>query len=469
MALSIGLDSAVKALRAHQLAVDVASHNIANAQSPGFSRQRVLLRPDGLNASDRSSHDSLLGKSGNGVTASDVTRVRDIFLDFQARQTSSSMSQYDAFSTALGRAELTFNEPGDSGIASQLGKFFNAWHDVVNDPESPAARVALVHATTTLTSNLQRAASDLSTLRADVNQNVRSLEDEINSRAGEIASLNLQIVQVEAIGDKANDLRDRRDLLLDQLSALGQITYSENTDHSVSVYLGNHELVSQSNYQAVQAVTDTNPGNAGMEILVFRDDQTAVTSNTGKLKGLYDVRDIAIPGVLAKLDTLASNLITSVNAIHATGFGLDGTTAQGFLTGTGASTIAIDPVIAANPNKIAASTQLGTVGNGANALAIADLEKTASAALGGATIEQYYGNIVSVLGSDVSRADGMAASNGLLNSHIEAQRQGVSGVNLDEEITNMNASQHAYQAASRVISTIDEMLDVLINRTGAGR
>jgi flagellar hook-associated protein 1 FlgK len=467
MSLSIGLDSAVKALRAHQLAVDVASHNIANAQSPGFSRQRVLLRPDGLNASDRNSHDSILGKSGNGVTASEVTRVRDIFLDFQARQTSSSSTQYDAFSTALGRVELTFNEPGEDGIAGLMGKFFNAWHDVVNDPESPAARVALVHATTTLTSNLQRAANDLTTLRADVNQDVISLQEQINSRSEEIANLNQQIVQVEATGDKANDLRDRRDLLLDQLSALGQVTYSENSDHSVSVYLGNHELVSQSQFQTVQAVTD--PANPAMEILVFKGDQTNVTSNTGKLRGLYDARDIAIPGVLAKLDTLATNLIASVNALHAAGFGLDGTTGQTFLVGTSASTIALDPLMASNPEKIAASNLLGTVGNSANALAIADLQKMASVALGGATIEQYYGNMVSVLGSDVNRAEGLASSNALLNSHIESQRQSVSGVNLDEEITNMNSSQHAYQAASRVISTIDEMLDVLINRTGAGR
>src|SRR5689334_5756111 len=141
MSLSIGLDTAVKALRAHQLAVDVASHNIANANTPGFSRQRVILRPEGLMASSRDSHDGLLGKPGYGVSATDVTRVRDMFLDFQARQAAGSQAQYDALSTALGRAELTFNEPSDDGIQAQIGAFFNAWQDVVNDPESPAARV----------------------------------------------------------------------------------------------------------------------------------------------------------------------------------------------------------------------------------------------------------------------------------------------------------------------------------------
>ena len=468
MAISLGLNTATKALRAEQLAVDTASHNIANAQTPGYSRQRVILRSEGITSSDRNGHDDLLGKAGFGVSAANVSRVRDTFLDFQARQTNSAMSQYNSYSDALGRAELTFNEPSDNGIQALMGSFFDAWHDVVNDPESPAARVALVHATSTLTSNIQRASNDLSTLRSDVNSNVVSLADAINSRAAEISGLNKQIVQVEANGDMANDLRDRRDVLLDQLSGLGQISYSETANHAVTVYLGSHELVSPSSYQAVQAVNDTNPANAGMQKLVFATDGTDVTSNSGQLRGLLDARDTAIPDVQAKLDTLASDLITKVNAIHSAGYDLNGNTGVAFLTGTNAQDIALNSVIAADPSKVAASTVAGAVGNASNALAIADLQTSASAGLNGATLDQYYASIVSVLGSDVAQAQGMAQSNGLLNSHVESQRQGVSGVNIDEEVTNMTASQRAYQAAAKVISVIDGMLDTLINHTGQG-
>ena len=463
MSLSIGLDTAAKALRVHQLAVDVASHNIANAQTPGFSRQRVILRQDGFASGG---YDSIIGKSGTGVTATDVLRVRDLFLDFQSRQTAGAKAQNESFSDAVGRAELTFNEPGDNGIAALMGQFFNAWHDVVNDPESSAARIALVHATTTLTANIQRASNDLQNLRADVNKDVVGLQDQINSRAEELASLNQQIVEVEASGDTANDLRDRRDQILDELSGLGQITYSESNNHAVNVYLGNHELVSNSTFNAVQAVND--PGNPGMEKLVFQQDGVDVTSNTGKLKGLLDARDISIPGVQAKLDTLASDMITKVNAVHATGYGLDNTTGQPFFTGTNAATISLNAVLATNPEKIAASSLTGTVGNSANALAIADLQKTTSAALNGNTFDQFYSNIVTVLGADVARADGLAGSAGLLNDHIQAQRQSVSGVNIDEEVTNMTAAQHAFNAASKVIATIDSMLDTLINHTGVG-
>ena len=127
-----------------------------------------------------------------------------------------------------------------------------------------------------------------------------------------------------------------------------------------------------------------------MEKLVFQQDGVDVTSNTGKLKGLLDARDISIPGVQAKLDTLASDMITKVNAVHATGYGLDNTTGQPFFTGTNAATISLNAVLATNPEKIAASSLTGTVGNSANALAIADLQKTTSAALNGNTFDQFY-------------------------------------------------------------------------------
>ncbi|MBK7328441.1 MAG: hypothetical protein IPI85_04865 [Dehalococcoidia bacterium] len=134
--MSIGLDTAVKALRAHQLAVDVASHNIANAQTPGFSRQRVLLRPIGIDGSDHFTRDNLLGRAGMGVDAKDVNRIRDTFLDFQARQSISSQGQFASLATPLGNAEVVFNDPSDDGISALLGKFWAAWHDVVNEPES---------------------------------------------------------------------------------------------------------------------------------------------------------------------------------------------------------------------------------------------------------------------------------------------------------------------------------------------
>ena len=157
MGLSLGLDTAVKALRAHQLAVDVASHNIANANSPGFSRQRVLLRPLGIDGSDHFTRDALLGRTGFGVDASDVNRVRDIFLDFQARGALSSRAQSDAYSTAISQTELVFNDPSDEGLSGLVDAYFAAWHDVVNDPESGPARTTATPSTTAGTTAISAA------------------------------------------------------------------------------------------------------------------------------------------------------------------------------------------------------------------------------------------------------------------------------------------------------------------------
>ncbi|MGH2633110.1 MAG: flagellar hook-associated protein FlgK, partial [Tepidiformaceae bacterium] len=377
MALSIGLNTATKALRAQQLVVDIASHNIANAQTPGFSRQTVDLRADGFPAGGQNSHDSLLGKTGSGVNASSVQRIRDIFLDFQARQASGNQAQYDAYATNLAQAQTTFNDPSDSGTSALLSSFFGAWNDVVNDPESPTARVALVNATNTLTSNLNRSASDLASLRSNVNTQVVGLVDQINSKATQIASLNQQITMVEASGDKANDLRDQRDLLLDQLSTLGQVSSSEEPNGAVDVYFGSHQLVFGTSSNQIQAVND--PANAGTQKLQFVGDGEDVTSNTGQLAGLMAVRDTAIPAVQKNLDGLAAGLINSVNALHVQGTDQNGNPGQAFFTGTGAIDIAVNANILADPSLIAAS-KTGAVGDGSNALAIANLESAAGMA-----------------------------------------------------------------------------------------
>lgn len=576
MALSIGLDTAVKALRAHQLAVDVAAHNIANAQTPGFSRQRVLLRPIGLEGAAWSARDSLLGKPGFGVDARDVQRIRDAFIDYQARQALSSRGQHSAFAAPLRNAETIFNDPSDDGISALLARFWAAWHDVVNEPESSAARTALVHATQTFTLRLQAAQSELDLQRRNLNQLVSSAADEINAFAREIAALNLQIKQVELNGDRANDLRDRRDVLLDKLSEVASVQYSEAQTGEVTVYLGSHELVFGATARTIVAGPD--PGDPTMTKLTWQNDGFDVVAGGGKLKGILDARDQALPDLQRKLDAFAVGLINGVNTLHRQGYGLDNSTGLDFLQGTGAGDIRLNPVLAANPHRIATAAAPNSPGDASIALQIASLElrpnmvagapathlvtgetlspgvtlvglqvaqglqpgtytivenppssgtlelqydgnpigtyNSANISAPGGTIQftsgsnvvatlyvavtgsytaaqqvadltstsagnnairvevapgDFYGNLVSVLGADVNRALGMEQSAGLLVDHLDATRQATHGVNIDEEVTNLQAAQHAYNAAARVITVIDDMLDTLINRTGATR
>lgn len=574
MALSIGLDTAVKALRAHQLAVDVAAHNIANAQTPGFSRQRVLLRPIGLEGSAWSSRDSLLGRAGFGVDARDVHRIRDAFMDYQARQALSARGQHSAFSTPLRNAEAVFNDPSDDGLSALLARFWAAWHDVANEPESSAARTALVHAAQTFTLRVQAAHAEIDLQRRNLNQQVTALADEINAYAREIAGLNLQIKQVELNGERANDLRDRRDLLLDKLSEVASIQYSESQTGEVSVYLGSHELVFGTTARTIVAGPD--PADTTMTKLTWQVDGFDVVANGGKLKGVLDARDQALPDLMRKLDAFAMGIINGVNTIHRQGYGLDNTTGLDFLQGTGAGDIQLNPVLAANPHQIATAANPNAPGDASIALRIAGLELQPNMAAGipaanlvtgetlsagvtltglavagslqpgnytivenppasgtlelqyngnpigtytaaaisspGGTITfmngsnvvatlhvavtgsysaaqqvadltapgndtirvdvapgSFYANLVAVLGADVNRALGMEQSAGLLVDHLDTMRQATHGVNIDEEVTNLQAAQHAYNAAARVITVIDDMLDTLINRTGVTR
>lgn len=464
MGLSIGLDTAVKALRAHQLAVDIAAHNIANANTPGFSRQRVLLRPIGFDAVD-SWGGGLLGRPGLGVDASDVQRVRDVFLDYQQRNAISQREQARAQAGALERAELVFNDPSDEGLSALLSQFWNAWHDVANDPESSAARTTLVHVTATLAGRIRRAHSNLLHQQSNLNDRVKAVASEINAATEEIAKLNQQIQQVELMGQPANDLRDRRDLLLDRLSEIGNISYQEAEDGTVTVVFGDditdpaQLLVSGNTFREVAAVDV-----GGFYEIQFTDSGDPVDVDSGELRGLLDARDTDFPALVAKLDDLAKALIDQVNAIHGTGFGLDGVDGRDFFTGTGAADIAINSELVDDPYKIGAASAADAPGDGSIALQLANLQFVAQASLGGRSIDEYYADMVATLGADVSRNQGLAKSNELLTNHLEALRQSVQGVNIDEEVTNLAAAQYAYQAAARVVTTIDQMLDTLINR-----
>ena len=301
-----------------------------------------------------------------------MNRIRDTFLDFQARKGISAQGQHKALSAPLSNAEVVFNDPSDDGMSALLGKFWAAWHDLTNEPESSPTRTALIHATTTFTTRLQVAHQQLTQQRADLNVTVQGIGEEINSKATEIAGLNLQIKQVELNGDMANDLRDRRDLLLDQLSSLGNISYSEDETGSMSVYLGTHELVFGTAARKVNVVDDlTNPGMVKLQFAIDSDD---VQVHSGQLRGVLDARDVALPELIARLNNFVTGLMNTVNSIHQQGYGLNDATALSFFTGTDASNIAVNSVLQAAPNPsrpppAQASRQPS------NALAIANLEQ----------------------------------------------------------------------------------------------
>lgn len=458
MALSITLNTAVRALIASQTAVDNAAHNISNVATPGYSRQRVHLAaiPPAYAADG-------LPRAGAGVEVLSIERVRDLFIDFQYRSQNQALGRFSARAQSLSRAELALGEPGEAGMRAALSRFFNVWRDLSNTPESGPARTAVIEAGRTLALTARRISSSFVELRNDANARLVQDVAEINQLTSEVASLNDQVVQLTIAGENTGDLRDRQAVATDRLSQLLDITYSELDHGRIDISLNGRQLVADDRAFAIYG----DPGGAlNYVTLKFVQDDVAVAVGDGEVRGLLDQRDIDLPSRIADLDTLIGQIITDVNTVHAAGFGLDGVGGRDFFTGAGASDISVDATVAADTNAVAAaSTAAGVPGDALQAQALSDLQYSLSLSGGIATYDEFYESFVSQLGVAVRDASAQATAQQLVVEQLEQARQSVSGVNLDEEMVDLMRYQRAYEAATRLIRVIDEILDSLINRT----
>jgi flagellar hook-associated protein 1 FlgK len=462
MALSVGLDTGVSALRAAQTIVDVAAHNIANADTEGYTRQEAALRAIPPVRTYVNGPGLVLNQIGRGVEVERVRRLRDGLIDVQYRDVRGLTDEYHARSNALQQIEVTLDEPSDQGLQALLGRFFNGLREVATAPESIAARSAALEQATNLAAGFNRAARLLTAQQTDLDRSLDVQVGEINARAEEVAALNAKIRIASVAGSPANDLLDRRDLLLDELAGLAGATFEAGPENSVNVLVGGRRLVDNVTVNAL--ATQPDAGNNNLRQVIFASDSAPVTPLGGSLKGIVDSRDVSVAGVLADLDELASSLIAAVNTQHQVGYGLNDETGLTFFTGTGALDIAVDPSLRANPQRLAASAAAGEPGNSANARALAGVQYQPLLNGGTTTIDDGYRAMVAALGVSSRQAQSMEQSQDTLGRHLEVVRQSVSGVSIDEEMTNLVKGQHAYSAAARIITTVDEMLDTLVNR-----
>lgn len=458
MALSVGLNSVMRALLAQQQALDVASHNVANVNTPGYSRQRLRL------ASVSASNPSQPGLPGNGVQVIGTERIRNIFIDFQRRGQEQAAGYYAVKTDSLKLVETSLGEPGESGLRQVMNDFFNAWRDVANDPEQSAMRSAVVQAGTSLGFTATRIDGQLRSMRDDANRRVAATVTEINGLADQIASINSQIISLRGIGDPAGDLTDRRDHSIDRLSRLVDVQYTETASGSMTVSIGGRSLVSGSNVRGL--TTATNAANNNYLDVQWASDGATLSTATGELGGLINQRDVDLPQRLADFNAVVTQLMADVNTAHAAGFARDGvTTGTAFFTGSDASDIAVNAAVAGNIDLVGAASVAGAAGDGSNALGLADLQWAKT--MGGATqsYDEFYNSLVTSLGVDAKNAQTLADAQSLSVQQLDQLQQSEAGVNLDEEMVNIVQFQRAYQAAARVITVIDDMLDTLINRT----
>jgi flagellar hook-associated protein 1 FlgK len=461
------LNTALSGLLAHRRVLDVIGHNIANVGTVGYSRQRVELT--GLGGSTVPAMFSTPSASNGGVSVSDVTRIRDEFLERRTVREHATGARLDIEATVLLRIEATIPEPSDVGLAAQLGDFYAAWDDLANNPGDSAGRIAVLQQASTVASTMHRIASDLRELRDAALGESTMLVRQINTIAGRIAELNGAVRRADAAGLDAFGLEDERDRLILQLGQLAGVETRTREDGSIDVTLGGSTLVRGDFARELEVVEpgalSTYPGTGFNEVQVrWKEDGFPVAVVEGRLGGLLNIANEHVPHTLDDLDRVAASLVDTVNALHTTGQGLDPLNDVNLSFwdpgGTTAATIAISADVLGQPSRIAAAA----AGSGALDVSIAQAIASLAEAQGG-TIDAYQ-DLIGRLAVETQGASRRAAIQAEVINQADDARLSVSGVNLDEELTNLISTQRAYEASARVLTAIDGVLDTLINRTG---
>jgi flagellar hook-associated protein 1 len=345
-----------------------------------------------------------------------------------------------------------------------MSDYWNAWQDVVNNPSGHVERVSLVNAGEYMATTFKNLRASLTDLQDDINTSVTSRVEEINAIASQIADMNLKISQVEVNGYAANDFRDQRENLAFELSKIIDVESFEDGDGNLTVMVaGGKPLVERSSTWTL-STTD----NAGMQDVFWTASNGTTTNITtriddGELKGFIETRDTTIAGYIGDLDDLASTIINEVNTLHSAGYGLDGSQ-NDFFTGSDASDMAVNSAVSTDPNLVAAaSSNTALPGDNSTAVAIAGLQNSLLMSGNGATFNDFYTSLIGTVGNDVKSADFNHDHQTTMINHLEERRQDIAGVSLDEEMVNLVQYQHAYNAAAKLITTTDELMDTLLS------
>jgi flagellar hook-associated protein 1 FlgK len=467
MSAFFGLHIARRALMAQQRAMEVTGHNIANANTPGFSRQQALMAtaaPFPYPAANAPAGGAW--QLGSGVEITAIRRVRDSFLDYQFRSAIHSLGYWEANREVLSQVEMTFLEPSENGLANLLSEFWGAWQELSKNPESMPVRVSLREKARSLTDTVRLMYRNIEDLRQGVALDIETKVAEVNALAGQLVDLNQQIVRVTALGQHPNDLLDQRDLLLDRLSRRLSIALAYKPNGAVEVHAGNRILVQEAQAFTLRAEIGTVTASINWE----KNGQPALIRD-GDLQALLDAYNTLLPGYQEGLNELVRELVDEINSIHRGGFGLNNATGINFFQPIAAGDVPealffrLSDQVLADVNNIASARNVSQPGDGGVALDIARLRAGLTMQGGTVTFESYYQNLIARMGTAGEEAGRLVNLQGQLVKALEIRREEAAGVSLDEEMLNLVQFQHAYQAAARFASQMDEMLDVLINRT----
>jgi flagellar hook-associated protein 1 len=468
-------------LDAARFAMDVAGRNVANASTAGYTRQEVSFqaaRPS-----------QVIPSAGQGVASAEALRYRDEFLDRLYRSKAGSQGYYDTRSQQLSQVEQAIGDLSEGGLRTALDGFFNAWQTLATNPTQPFARTQVVTAADQFLTQAGSTYNDLAQMRTNMDEALQNKVGELNNAANQIANLNQAISVGNLTQQQTSEMQDRRDLLIDSMAKLAGTTSVKQADGTVTVYLGSLSLVERNTAHPIDTkVAVESDMDSALALTSIQQRTATFTWNgtalpaaftSGDMKALLELRDQGIPDYVKSLDTLVRNVASQVNTLHTADSNSDGTPDAPPIFNLGPTwmDITLNPAIKADPSLILAA---GTVpaapgapapSDGERARAIGNLRDSAFLTGGpvGTKVTTPAGYLQAIslqVGLQVQDAQQGADSASLQVTQAENYRQSVSGVSLDEEMSKMIQFQQTYNAAARMITTIDEMLDVIVNRTG---
>ncbi len=456
-------------MMASKAAIATTGHNISNANTEGYSRQRVQTEAS-VPREAVGSHAII----GTGTQISRVERVNDNYLEKQIRNGARDLSHFEEKDMALKQAEDIFNEMGGDGLNRVMSRFFNEFRKLANEPDSEAVRQSVREASQAMVGDFKRLRKEVDDVRKHIDAKLAGQASEVNALAEEVRDLNVRIRQSELGGAMANDIRDKRDLALKKLAGYTDLTmHTDNEGNYVVEMRGVGPLVVGPEVQ--KFTTEASPADDQGKVEGAFDLKTtgAAGGNVthqikgGKLGALLEVRDGTLSTILNKLDELAFNVSNAVNDVHEQGFTREGFQGVSFFKKLGsqeraAEFLDLSDAVKDNVSNIAAAAMADAPGDNRTAVAISGLQEMKLMNGGQSTADAFYNSIVTDVGVASSKNRfGLNQQKDIMNQ-LGKMRDQISGVSIDEETANLMQFQHAFDASAKVIQVADEMLKTVL-------
>ncbi len=467
------LNMGARSLQTQQMGVEVAGHNLSNVNNPNYSRQRIDL--------ETSIYIPIagLGMEGTGASVVAIRQIRDQILDDQITSELSVSGSLASQQRALQYAQANLGQridrqssgpdaaatatslAGEFGLAEGISTLFNSFQSVSVNPRDTTERTVLLENAKALASKFSQTDSRLSKLKTTLNDSLTSDVSAANRLLSDVAKLNDRISDAEnRTSGTANDLRDQRQGKIEELAKLVKVNVTKDAQGVLSVAVGSTTLVTGKNQLDSLQVYDA---GGGQMLVRTATGGTPLTLTGGSLEGTITTRDGTLTTLQQDINTLASLMISEVNAVHVTGYSLTGTTGANFFTGTDASNITLNSALSGSPQLVQASSAAGVQGNNQVAVQLAQLADKKNVSISGQTFGQYFSRTISGLGQALSNVNGQSETQSVVENMLTTQRDSLMGVSIDEEMTDLIRFQKAYQASARIITTIDEMLDTVLS------